>query len=424
MPIILRGGGAVPSVSAGTAFSTIIQACAREMADGQWPVVRNATGGSASTLVDSRLIDSRTDADAVWPVGKWLRATVDATEYIRKVTSFDATTGALTISGGDFASNPTTEEYEIHYVSHPSDLKDAINDALADMSYQELLPLTLGTDLDMETSGVANWTGLNATLAKNTSYVLFGRQSLSVAATVADGYAQSAAIPVTPGELLIVAAAVYGDKKQAELILYDATNGADIETARHDEEGWAVLSFNENVPEDCYEVAVRCRTKTNSGTTYWDHVSVLKASELICERPSWLARSQDFIRLMSFPASHALTSDNADNAYRMWVQSSQRVDMIQQIEAHRGLIPLRLELESRPSRPIFVMGKRYYPSLSADTDTTMADKKTVIAGGLYHAYRKLGEDYADLEGRWGYNFMRLRRNVEGRQTVRMVSPYA
>lgn len=424
MPIVLKGGGAVPAGPGGTAFSVIIQACAKEMADGQWPVVRNATGGSATTLVDSRLIDSRTDADAMWPVGKWLRVTVDSTEYIRKITSFDATTGALTISGGDFASNPTTEEYEIHYVSHPGDLKDGINDALADMSYQELLPLTLGTDLDMETSGTANWTATTATLAKNTTYVLFGRQSLSVAATAANGYAQSAAIPVTPDELLIVAAAVYGDEQQAELILYDVTNGADIETARHDEEGWALLSFNENVPEDCYEVAVRCRTKTNAGTTYWDHVSVLKASELIYDRPSWLAKSQDFIKLISFPASHSLTSDNADNAYRLWIQPSQHVDMIQQIEAHRGVVPLRLELDSRPARAIFVMGKRNYPSLSADTDETEADKKTVIAGALYHAYRKLGADYADLAGEWGYRFMRLRRGVEGRQTVRMVSPYA
>jgi len=421
-----------------TKFSTILQACASEMAEDHWLVVGTSTQeGSTSTIVDTALNDTRSDADLTYLNGHWIRTTFDvaatATEHIRQVTSFAANTpagsGTITVMPVMGDKHPDATEYEVYYVTHPQRVKDGVNDALADMSYQEILPLTLVVNGDMDvTDPTTNWKE-NAidTVAYDTTKVQFGGNSLKVTDDGSGGgYASMAAgyLPVTPGEQLIVWAPVYGDQQGAQLTLYDQTAGADIETARHDEEGWGLLCFTATVPEDCLEVDVHLETITISGTTYWDHVGLLKTAQLFYDRPLWLARSQDFMRIIGFPKGNSLTSDDADNAYRMWTRPPQQVSTLGLIEAHDGVVPLRLQLGSHPTIPTFVKGKRFYPALTADADTTMADKKAAIAGGLYHTYRQLGPDYADRAAEWGYRFMRLRRGVEARQTVRMVSPYA
>ena len=239
------------------------------------------------------------------------------------------------------------------------------------------------------------------------------------------GYASMEAgyLPVSPGESLLVWAPVYGDQQGAQLTLYDVTNGAGIETARHDEEGWGLLLFTATVPEGCLEVDVHLETITASGTTYWDHVGLLKQGEVFLNAPSWVDRSQEFIDLLELPVGNSLTSDNADNAFRMWTQPSQEFHNREHIEAHRGVIPLRLQLSQRPSGPLFVRGKRTFPALSADTDETEADEKAVRYGSLFHAYQKLGKDYAGEMMYWGDKFYKRRRRTEGRPRVTQVSPY-
>jgi hypothetical protein len=222
---------------------------------------------------------------------------------------------------------------------------------------------------------------------------------------------------------LIVPALVYGDQKQAELVLYNVTGSADIETARHDEEGWGLLYFTATVPADCYEVALRLRTKTNAGVTYWDFATILKASQSIYDAPSWLVREQDFLRIVSFPTGSALSSDNADNAYQWWGGGPDHQHVLETVPTPHGVVPLRLALSRPPSQVLFVSGKRYYAALSADADTTAADEKTVEAGALYHAYQKLGPDYSKHMLQWAEEFGKRRRAVEGRPKVRFASTY-
>jgi len=474
-------------------LAALVQAIARETADGRWPVVRLATGGTASTVVDTRLINDATGADdqaykdawlrlvrkesntssgigattltratAAWTVDFWKGATFTVwedghnhvftvtsntatiatgtwgsqpvgtalayeaqCEYIRKIKTFAPSTGTLTIVGTPaFATAVVAgEEYEIHFLTHPDNTKESINDALNEMEYEEVLPLTLITDGDMEAAHSTSWTGANATPTKNRSNVQIGRQSQAVLASAANGVSKSGDVTVTPGETLIVAAPVYGDKQQAELVLYNVTGSADIETARHDEEGWALLAFTATVPADCYEVAAWLRTKTNAGTTYWDFVTLLKASQRTYPAPSWVATAGDFLKLAYLPLGPALSSDNARNAYA-WPDWLAHVHTFGTIQAQRGVVPLRLQLgQACPSYPVLVLGKRNYPSLTLDTDSTEADKEAVVAGGLYHLYRRLGPDYGKLVDYWGAKYARLRRKYETTPNVKLVSSY-
>lgn len=417
----------------GTKYSALIQSCAKKQAKGRWQAVAVTTAqGNANKLelVDTtNLQDARSNADATLYKNKWVRIIISATENIRKVSSHTVASGILVPLSTFSAQCPTATTYEIHEF-HPQFIKDAINEALENMTYEEVLPLTLVEDGDMEHATPINyWAETNITdpVVVNTTIVQFGKQSLEVEDNGSGGgYASLVStkyIAVTPGQQVIVWAVAYGDQQGAKLTLYDVTNSAVIDTARHDEEGWGLLAFVVNVPDDCYELDVRLETITASGKTYWDHVGILKTSDVIRERPSWLAKEQDFLELLSLPIAGSMRSDNADNAYRMWTRNFIEESVGERIATPRGVVPLRLSLTHRPVRPLFVKGLCPYPELSVDADETEADEQTVIAGAMHYFYKAQGDDYREDAWTWGSEFARRKRGVEGRPIVRMISPY-
>ena len=407
---------------------TLIRNCLEELSENPHPItgIMTAIGTNLQVTDTTNLKDTSTKADTSRHVGKWVRFYDDAAtpvENIRKIATDTPSTGILVPEAAFSKATAVGWVYEIHEKLHPTRLKQAINDALAELRYQDIEPLTLVSDGDMIGTVVATyWSNSNATPTYDTTKVLFGLQSLSVAATAANGYAYPATnVAVTPGETLLVWAPVYGSAKQAELVLYDVTNSVEIETARHDEQGWGLLAFTATVPADCYQVRPHLRTKTNAGTTYWDHVGILKTADKVYDAPSWLTKDQDFIKLVSFPVGNSLTSDNADNAYRLWNYGLCSGNVVSTIPAQRGVVPLRLELQQRPTEPLFVIGRRRYPSLTADTDVTTADTTTVKAGTLALVYRRLGDDYAARCATWTKIFNDLRRGDEPPFQVRQKS---
>jgi hypothetical protein len=409
-------------------FVTLIRAALEELNENPHPITGVTTGaGTVDALVDTtNLKDTSAKADTSRHAGKWLRFWDSAgtpVENIRKIMTDTPSTGTLVPEASFTLAPGVGKAYEIHEKLHPTRLKQAINDILAELRHQEILPLTLVADGDMVGTVVATyWGNSNATPAYDTAKVLFGTQSLSVAATAANGYAYPKTnLAVTPGETLLVWAPVYGDQKQAELVLYDVTHSAEIEMGRHDEEGWALLLFTATVPAGCYEVRPHLRTKINAGTTYWDHVGILKLADKVCDSPSWLTKDQDFIQLVSFPYGSGLTSPNADNAYKFWRYGPENRKVVNTIPAQRGVVPLRLDLQDYPSQPLFVVGRRRYPSLTADTDVSTADPTTVKAGALALVYRRLGPDYADRCAYWTRLFSDIRRGDEPGFTVRQRS---
>lgn len=417
-------------------FVSLIKAVLEELNEGPHPTIGTTTAASTtSTLVDTvNLKETSSSADANRYDGQWVRfmdSQGTPVENIRKIKSYAPSTGTLVPEANFDAASGSSKAYEIHQKIAPARLKTCITDALAEMRYQDILPLTLVVNGDMEVvDPTTNWKENNITtpVVVNTSNVLFGRQSLAVEDDGSGGgYASMEAgyLAVTPGETLVVWAAVYGDQQGAKLSLVDHTDSdADIETARHDEEGWGLLFFTAVVPEDCYEVDVHLETITASGTTYWDHVGILKANEKVYDSPSWLTKDQDVIKIVSFPRGNLLSSDDADFAYAMWRSGPQHEHLVNTIYAHRGVVPLRLALGTRPAEPLFVVGKRRFPSLSADSDTTTADATAVKAGALAFAFRRLGGDYREQAEKWAGIFARLRRADEPPLTVRQRSVWS
>ena len=417
----------------GTRFDTLIRACLEEMNEDPHPVTGVTTAaGTTGSLVDTdTLKDTSAEASATRFVGQWLRFMDSGTpsvENIRKIKTYAPDTGTL-VPESNFDNAPGSgKTYERHEKLHPARLKACINDILAELRYQDILPLTLVADGDMEDTGTVTdkWgNDQNGTPLKDTSYVLFGRQSLKVTAGAANGYTYPKTnTPVTPGETLIVWAPAYGDQKGAKLVLYDVTNAAEIESGEHYDEGWGLLYFTCTVPEGCYEVRPHLVTVTNGGAVYWDHVGILKQAQKVYPSPSWLGREQNLIRVVSFPYGSSLTSANADNAYRLFTRSSDHEHCVASARAERGVVPLRLTLGQAPSDPLFVVGKRKgYPALSADADETEADGTLVKCGAVALAFRRLGREYGGEAGYWARIFNGLRPEEEPPQELHMISSY-
>lgn len=413
-------------------FVSIIRAVLEEMSEGPHIVVGETTAaGTTATLVDTdNLKETSGAADAGRYDGQWLRFMDSAgtpVENIRIIKSYAPSTGTLVPEANFDNASGSGKAYEIHQKLHPTRLKTCITDALAEMRYQEILPLTLLSDGDMEGGTVGTyWGSTNATVAYDTSTVLFGKQSLKITDSGSgEGYATPTTyVSVTPGEQLIIWAPIYSNQQGVKLVLWDVQGATTIDDARHDEEGWGLLFFTATVPEDCYEVYFRIAVMTASGVAYVDHIGILRANQKVYNSPSWLTKDQDVIKIVSFPLGNLLTSDNADFAYAMWRSGPQHEHLVNTIYAHRGVVPLRLALGTRPSEPLFVIGKRRYPSLSADSDTTTADAAAAKAGALAFAFRRLGKDYKEQAKDWARIFASLRRGDEPPATVRQRSNWS
>lgn len=161
----------------------------------------------------------------------------------------------------------------------------SINDALADFPWEKrIVPITLVQNGDMLLEATTGWTLSNATLSRAAGAFPFALRSLLVLASTANGYAASAAIGVEAGASYFLEATGYvsgaGDPTEGTLILYDSTNGAEIELSNTDITSGdpAILMNSATIPSGCLSVSVRLQTDANSGLTIWSNVILRKNS--------------------------------------------------------------------------------------------------------------------------------------------------
>lgn len=335
----------------------------------------------ANALTITRGIQSTTaathaDVDNVFIVGP-------AIGEIARVTNvdFSGSLSNLTLAPSLSCSLISGTDYEIHYKFYPNNIRDKANEILENIRRTIWLPLSLITDGDMETTGVTNWTAATATLAKNTTTVLYGRQTLSITATAANGQARSASVFLPPNTEVFCAALVYitsGDS--AKLTLYDVTNSADIETAASAATGWVLFAFIDTLPATCEAVQLRLESQANTDVTYWNFAVLLPIQRRVFDYPGTLEWSEDFDEVFYMPLGTGLSATTDDSAYRMMEQPFKKWSSSQIIRDETAVVPYRIELTGGGSitKPLFVRGYVDYSTLTADTDTTAAPEDIVV----------------------------------------------
>ncbi len=302
--------------------------------------------------------------------------------------SFSGSNSDLTIKPSLSARLVSGQEYEIHYMLHPSKPNNAINIVLDTLQHPLHIPATLVVDGDMRVTGVGNWTaagtGGTPTLAKETSIVNHGEQSLSITNDAATtlGYAKSESINLPGNTQVMVSVAVFitaGDS--AKISLIDVTNSnAVIDTAVSAVTGWVTLYFVVNTPATCEQVQIWLEAPAKSDVVYFDHAIVWPTKQLLIDPLSTIEYGHEIERVVYFPRGTALTATGDDNAFAMEGDAPVFYAHFKIDRDDSNVTPNRIQLigVNRVTQPLWLKGWVDYSAMSADTDTTLANKDIVL----------------------------------------------
>ncbi|KKL64322.1 hypothetical protein LCGC14_2166160, partial [marine sediment metagenome] len=182
-----------------TTRKDIRQAVIKKLYSPRYPIVgaTTSTASDTSSVVDSILAPSGQveDYNSVFIYIAELVTGGPAIGEVARVTDtdFSGSTSKLTIAPAFTDEVQTGTDYEIHYVFHPTEIHDRINELLENMRGWVFIPLSgLLSDGNFN-SGITitdNWTASGTTQAINTTaaYILFGDGSMGITAGAVTTY--------------------------------------------------------------------------------------------------------------------------------------------------------------------------------------------------------------------------------------------
>jgi len=318
-------------------------------------------------------------------------------------------TFAPIITADNYNAGPA---YEIHYSLHPDNLKaDCINKALRAMRYPTYWPLGLLTNADMEDATITTvWLEKESdkpTVAENTTAanVYRGQKSMSVTdSNVGDEYAYQA-FNVIAGESMYLFAfgRTSAAATEAQVIAYDATTGAAIDTWDLDDLEWQEMGGKITIPASCKSAQVRLNIVTAEGVAYFDDVQCYSENQKEFTLPAWITHESQIGDVYYLPEG----SPGPDEG-RMVNETELRYVGTPKILGSGG----RFTIEVRGAnigRPLYLETYRHYAELSADIDTTNADRDAVVEGALHFAYKMKGKDFRREAKEHGDKWMEMRR---------------
>lgn len=283
-----------------------------------YKVISTMTGTPTTAYgVDStKFTDSNGDyLNAKSMVGEWIfRPASTTTERERRIggnsgAPIDYAANARFYHGGPvWTGAPVAgDAYEIHKL-RPTESFNLLNECLAELLVATVQEIPMGTDFDMETAGVTNWTASNLTggsSIKTTTAgkVYSGTQSLRVLLSGASGYYQSATITagIIPGKQAWVSGKIQVDTAGPFFITaYDVTNSAVIATSPTTLlENYVHIEKQYQIPATCEQVAYRLTGTANLDDAYFGPIfHQVEGGRAPIDMPSWLTRSENLRKIM------------------------------------------------------------------------------------------------------------------------------
>ena len=370
------------------------------------------TAGTSSG--DERTISSNTDANpTVVTVDSAWTATPTATSFYeiypsssaidspvrtsRALTtaSFAAATGTITCApafAGNLGSALSIGVGADFLLcdDRPSLLRNSVNRVLASLRFKSYLPVTMIPDGDMEdsytlgtTESFTQWYGVDAptTAAKSTtSYPFpFGRQYINVVTAATDNEGvSSATVPVDPDETLNIAVMVQKTPAATETASFDMTNSADLKVVTVSGQQPVIVYFSQAPASTTEEVAIRVLSNSAAATSFRVGPAMMWSTgrSRYSLDTSSVVRASDVQGLYTLPLGFQLESDVylAGERLEPLSRDKERDDRSNRINI---VTPV-------PNRPMFMGVDQRWPALTYDTDTTYADKDTIVAGAMYY----------------------------------------
>lgn len=299
-----RGSDTASLVLTATTRPDIFKRFLRETRAGSYGTT-TAQGADATELIDTTKLKSGT-LRREQLIGAWVRIPdVGSAAYhgeIRSIVDFVPETGTIEVEPPFSATVAASVDYEIWRLVHPQDIIDSLGTLLTENYWEPVWTILSEVDeYDFEGGAIAWEQDSNATgTATSSIQGMTGKYCLAVATTSANGYVtHDEAITVIPGEsytlmaLSKIAAASAG--ATANLILYDETNSATIETISHQEITAIRLYKSISIPSTCRSVSIRLSNTESGKTSYWDDVVFFRDGDADIRLP-WFIKDESQVK--------------------------------------------------------------------------------------------------------------------------------
>jgi len=308
---------------ASTTWLTMLPEIAKKAYAGKEVIVVTGTGTANSTVVDSTRAYTTRSSYAYDGMGFYAYNNGSGSgpeDEFRRVTQggFTNTTGSWAIAPNwDSACEAGDLFVLMRGGLDINQFLDAANAVVTSHFWPRYLPycgVLNDNDGDMETSGTSAYTAINgATLAKDTTDVYSGTQSLSVTTNAADEGVRSAVFGHhETGTLLIYT--MVRTSLALSVILYDETNSTAVqtitvsanETASTTADEWTLVMFQYAPPTSSTSLSIRITTSEATSVAWFvDHIGVLPSTNHLFKVPSTLADVSYLDSLMFMPAVHS-----------------------------------------------------------------------------------------------------------------------
>ena len=402
-----------------TAYSLlqIRQALAEEAFLGTHPIRITTTGaGSTTSVVIADLAFSATGITAnayhdCWLYNTAASPTAPFSSRVDSQSGLAVASGTLTCHPAFGSSPGSGTEIIFTYDLHPDELHKAINRVLRNLMYFAYLPVTMVWDGNMEDPGVTHWPviagGTRTKISVGSAWgIIFGRQTLQVTGTTNDGVS-SDDVYVIGGEPLIVSVPVQVTAGSAVIQLYDQTNSAVIQSVTVSQIEPVTVQFYPNAPATCKIVRFRFLAGAVGTTFNIGPVTLLSQnrrrypldfSGVTTATVSGIERAADVRDVFWLPQGQGTT---VTNAYYSFTEPFADSSFVIEEDVRSGA-PVAIVLPAYPTYPYLMRVKRVFPELTvtaatinATTNTTLADRDTLVQGAMYYLERAR---YARLVG--------------------------
>ena len=349
------------------------------------------------------------------------------------LNGYAPSTGVVTVSR-NWTTNPSTDsQYWILFKLSHAEILSCMNAALRKLLYRVISPLTLVVDGDMELDNTTNWTASGTTLTKSTTTdrVFRGVRSLTMTTTAgAASYAESTAIRCTEGETYFIEVIAHpsgttGDSI-ATLVVRDLTNAVSITlnagqtvVNRTDGTEWNRLYATFTIPEGCQQFGVRLSDTSTAGNRIidWDDLIVLNRNRTRALAPSWL---------LDGIVERVFCLDGGSSYKNPRSRRAMNVTWFGHDQDRPALDTDWITWEGASTSAVFAQGLARYPTLSADSSITQADRHLVVTGALAEAYTRLSnvrgvdqKSYQDEVAKWEDKFAKQLAAFQPRAAIPM-----
>ena len=409
MPLILTAP-TTPQVE-GITRKNLLDRFLRETGLGKSGTVGDVDGGGTTTFDDATTLKSTQFTASDW-VGGWFRCSRDAGDASAApeneqspITTYDPTTnGRVTFNPALTAALVAGDSYQLWRYPDPTIVKDFLDQVLKNDIYLPYWSLLSEIpDFDMEANNTTDWTASNATVTKvtGTEPVLNGKRWLSVVTTSAAGYARTATMFVEPGKSYHLSAMVRvgAASTTPNLIAYDVTNGASIDSKSSIRQYPTRIWFEFTVPSTCYQIQVRLSNTENSVTSLWDDVVLYPVDSGEISLPWWVKNKQQVKGIFQLRADQitanlwdtTLRGEAVTNDYTITDSAFGRGQL--RVTRRRGAL----------QGPLFIFGIRNEVAYATDTlDSKRVDENLLFYCLAYKVFSHLKQlpNSGVLDSQW------------------------